>query len=66
LSSLALAPAIFLLGYALVLNYVFRDYHSGLFLGSAILFIMGFQGLTVATIASMIRRLERKLDRSGI
>jgi glycosyltransferase involved in cell wall biosynthesis len=62
LAALVLLPAIGLLIYALVLNYAFRDYHSGYFLGSAILFVLGTQGLVVSTVAAMLRRIERKLD----
>jgi dolichol-phosphate hexosyltransferase len=66
LASLAIIPAFGLLAYALVLNYAFNSYHSGYFLGSAILFVVGFQGITVATIAALLRRMERKLDRFEI
>jgi dolichol-phosphate mannosyltransferase len=62
LASLAILPAFGLLIYALVLNYAFNDYHSGYFLGSAILLVIGFQGIGVAAIAAMLRRMERKLD----
>ena len=65
LSALAIIPAFGLLVYALVLNYGYHDYHSGYFIGSAILLVMGFQGLTVATIAAMLRRIERKLNGFG-
>jgi dolichol-phosphate hexosyltransferase len=62
IASLVAIPAFGLLIYALVLNYAFNDYHSGYFIGSAILFVIGFQGIAVATIAAMLRRMERKLD----
>ena len=65
LASIAIIPAFGLMVYALVLNYFFSNYHSGYFLGSAILFIMGFQGLTVATIGAMMRRIERKIGDLG-
>ena len=61
-ATLATVPAVGLLVYALVLNYTFGDYHSGDFLGSAILFVLGTQGLVVSTIAAMLRRIERKLS----
>lgn len=57
----ALVPAVILLGYATFL-YLFRgDYRGGYFLGSLMLFVIGGQGLTVATVGSMLRRMERKL-----
>jgi dolichol-phosphate hexosyltransferase len=62
LASFVAMPAFGLLVYALVLNYAFSDYHSGYFIGSAIMFVIGFQGIAVATIAAMLRRMERKLD----
>lgn len=64
LAALAIVPAVGLLAYALVLNYAFGDYHSGYFLGSAILFVLGTQGLTVSTIAVMLRRIERKISQT--
>ena len=62
LATFTMAPAVVLLAYALVLNYAFGDYHSGYFIGSAILLVLGTQGLVVSTIASMLRRIERKLS----
>jgi dolichol-phosphate hexosyltransferase len=60
-AALAIVPAVGLLIYALVLNYAFGDYHSGYFLGGAILLVLGTQGLAVSTLAAMLRRIERKL-----
>jgi len=62
LAALVTIPAIGLLFYALVLNYVYQSFHSGYFLGSAILLVIGAQGLAVTTIAAMLRRMERKLS----
>ena len=64
LAALAIVPAVGFLIYALVLNYAFGDYHSGYFLGSAILLVLGTQALVVSTIAAMLRRIERKLSSS--
>lgn len=64
LATLAIVPAFGLLIYALILNYAFGDYHSGYFLGSAILLVLGTQALVVSTIAAMLRRIERKLSSS--
>lgn len=65
LSSLAIIPALGLAIYALILDFGFHQYHSGYFIGSAILLILGTQGLAVATIAAMLRRIERKLSAFG-
>jgi len=62
LAALAIVPAFGLLLYALILNYAFGAYHSGYFLGSAILLVLGTQGLVVSTIAVMLRRIERKIS----
>jgi dolichol-phosphate mannosyltransferase len=63
--ALAIVPGGGLLIYTLVLNYAFGDYHSGFFLGSAILLVLGMQGLVVSTITAMFRRIERKLSSSS-
>lgn len=63
IAGLALVPAVGLLGYASLLYLFLNEYHSGYFLGSLVLLVLGAQGLTVATIASMIQRIERKLSR---
>jgi glycosyltransferase involved in cell wall biosynthesis len=65
LAALALIPAVILLGYASALYLLFKSYHSGYFLGSLVLLVLGAQGLTVATIAAMLRRIERKLNSFG-
>ena len=57
----ALIPAFLFLVYASILYIVFSSYHSGLFLAGLILLVLGSQGLTVATIAAMLRRIERRL-----
>lgn len=62
LASLALIPAILLLGYAVVLYFIFGQYHEGYFLGSVVLLVLGAQGFTVATVGAMLRRIERKLN----
>ena len=64
IAATALVPAILLLGYASYLYLFHNDYHSGYFLGSLMLFVIGGQGLSVATVGYMLRRLERKLARS--
>ena len=64
LAALVIIPALGLLFYALVLNYAYNAFHSGYFLGSAILLVIGIQGLAVATIAAMLRRIERKVSQA--
>ena len=61
LTALALIPAIGLLLYASFLYLFAGSYHGGYFLGSLVLLVLGAQGLTVATIAAMLRRIERKI-----
>ncbi len=62
ITALALVPAVFLLGYATYLDLFLGQYHQGYFLGSLLFFVLGGQGLTVATIAAMFRRVERKFN----
>ena len=59
--AIALIPALSLMGYAGYLYLVFHAYHSGYFLGSLMLLVIGGQGLTLATIGYMLRRVERRL-----
>ena len=61
-ASLAIIPGVLLLGYGGYLFLLRHQYHSGIFLGSLLFFVLGGQGLSVATIAAMLRRLDRKLD----
>ncbi|HEV2118499.1 MAG TPA: glycosyltransferase family 2 protein [Candidatus Bathyarchaeia archaeon] len=60
-AAIALVPAIVLLFYAAYLYLFLASYHAGYFLGSLMLFVIGGQGLTVATIGFMLRRMEKKL-----
>ena len=60
-ASLVLIPACALLAYALFLYVAMNQYHSGYFLGGLVLLVLGAQGLTVATIGAMLRRIERKV-----
>ena len=61
----ALIPASVFLGYAVWL-YIFanRLFQSNYLLASLMLFVVGGQGLTVATIGYMLRRMERKITNS--
>ena len=60
-AAVAVIPAVGLLGYAAYLLLFLGKYHGGYLLGSLMLFVIGGQGLTVATIGYMLRRIERKL-----
>ena len=61
IATMALLPAISLLGYATFLYFVFGSYHGGYFLAGLILLVLGAQGFTVATIAALLRRIERRM-----
>ncbi|MEM3267802.1 MAG: glycosyltransferase family 2 protein [Conexivisphaerales archaeon] len=62
IASIALLPAAALLAYS-AYAYIFNGvYHGGYVLASLMLFVIGGQGLTVATIGSMLRRLERRIN----
>ena len=61
-AAVALIPATVFLGYAIWL-YLFdnRLFQSNYLLTSLMLFVIGGQGLTMATIGYMLRRMERKI-----
>jgi dolichol-phosphate mannosyltransferase len=61
IATLALIPAFGILGYASSLYLLLGQYHSGYFLAGLVLLVLGAQGFTVATIAAMLRRLDRRL-----
>src|SRR5579883_3142654 len=63
-ASLVLIPAFSLLLYAAYLLLMLHQYHGGYFLAGLTLLVLGAQGFTVATIASMLRRIERKLSKT--
>jgi hypothetical protein len=60
-AALALVPASVFLGYVVILFLSQRVFESNYLLASLMLFVIGGQGLTVATIGFMLRRLERKI-----
>lgn len=62
IATIVLIPAFGLLGYASLLYLFLHQYHSGYFLAGLVLLVLGAQGFTVATIAAMLRRIERKLS----
>ena len=64
LAMLAIIPALFFLAYALFLFLVDGNFHGGYVLAGLSFLVLGAQGFTVATIASMLRRIERKLSRA--
>ena len=61
-ATLILVPAFGLFGYVVLLYLITNQYHSGYLLASLVLLVLGSQGLVVATIAAMLRRIERKLS----
>ena len=63
LAMLATVPALFFLGYASFLYLVNGNFHGGYVLAGLSFLVLGAQGFTVATIASMLRRIERRLSR---
>ena len=60
LAALALIPAFLVLGYAGSLYIFARQWHGEYFLFSMMLFVVGFQGLSLATISAFLKRIERK------
>ena len=65
-AAVAVIPAVGLLGYAAYLLLFLGNYHGGYLLGSLMLFVIGGQGLTVATIGYMLRRMERKITSTDL
>ena len=63
IAMLATVPALFFLGYASLLYLANGNFHGGYVLAGLSFLVLGAQGFTVATIASMLRRVERKLSR---
>ena len=61
LATLAFVPALFFLSYALILFLTYGNFHGGYVLAGLSFLVLGAQGFTVATIAAMLRRIERKL-----
>ena len=64
-ATLFLIPAFVTLGIASWNYLVLDQYHSGYFLGGLVLLVLGAQGFTVATIAALLRRIERKISQVG-
>jgi dolichol-phosphate mannosyltransferase len=60
-SALALVPAVILLAYAAIENYLFRTFHSGIALLGVMLLLFASQGLAVTTLSFQMRRIERML-----
>ncbi|MDG6921172.1 MAG: glycosyltransferase [Nitrososphaerota archaeon] len=61
LATLGFVPALFFLGYALFLFLAHGNFHGGYVLAGLSFLVLGAQGFTVATIAAMLRRIERRL-----
>lgn len=62
IAAFALIPAFLVLFYGLFLFLAVSEYHSGYFVGGLILLVLGVQGITVATIGALLRRIDRKLS----
>jgi dolichol-phosphate mannosyltransferase len=63
-ATLVLIPAFGFLAYGTWIYIVYNEFRSGYFLAGLILLVLGMQGLAVATIAAMLRRLERRITQS--
>ena len=63
LATLAFIPALSFLGYAVFLFLAHGNFHGGYVLAGLSFLVLGAQGFTVATIAAMLRRMERRLSR---
>jgi dolichol-phosphate mannosyltransferase len=61
-ATLFLIPAFAILGIASWEYLALSQYHSGYFLAGLVLLVLGAQGFTVATIAVLLRRIERKIS----
>jgi dolichol-phosphate mannosyltransferase len=57
----AIFPAVIILLYTAIQNYVFNNYRWGLALLGAVLLLFSGQGVIIATLSSQMRRLERRL-----
>ena len=62
LATLAILPALLFLGYALFLYLGKGNFHGGYVLTGLSFLVLGAQGFTVATIAAMLRRIERRIN----
>ena len=61
LAATSMFPAAVVVGYALYLNFFVGVFEFNWLLFGSILFIIGVQGLTVATVALLLKRMERRL-----
>ena len=61
LAAAAMIPAAFMVGYALCLNFFVGVWEFNLLLFGCFLFLFGALGLTVATIALLIKRMEKRI-----
>lgn len=59
---LALIPAFGVIAFAFWSYFALDQFHSGYFLAGLVLLVLGAQGFTVATVATMLRRIERRLS----
>lgn len=62
IATMALVPSAVLLLSASWSYLAFGQYHSGYFLAGLVLLVLGAQGVTIASLAAMLRRIERRLS----
>ena len=60
---LAVVPASFILGWVAFEELLFGIWHSGYALAGLILLVLAFQGLTVAAISLLLKRMEQRIMR---
>jgi len=63
LAAAAMIPAALIVGYALYLNFFAGVFEFNWLLFGSILFLVGVQGLTVATVAVLLKRMEKRILR---
>lgn len=63
LVALAVVPALFILGWVAFEVLLYRVWHSGYALTGLMLLVLASQGLTVATISLVLRRMEKRIMR---
>ena len=61
LSALVIIPATVVLGAAAYLYLAMGQFHGGYVLGSLMLYVIGLQGLVLATIDALLKRTERRI-----
>jgi len=65
LVALAAIPALFILGWVAFEVFLYRVWHSGYALTGLMLVVLASQGLTVATVSVLLRRMEKRIMRQA-